>query len=421
MTVHIARNDAVIVRQVTTATPTAANTALYDFLINGKTTDGYTSDASGTAAEIGAGLAAVLTTNTKAIPEVGEITWSGTTTTIATGRDDGQPFTIAEGGGSGNQASITTGTTAKSPNHWIAENFSGAALPANGDSVILTNLTTEQSFKWGLDQSAVVALVTLDIWADCEAEIGLPEWNDDAERYYQAGYRETHLKIETAALRIGLGEGTGSQRIKLNLGTGTATLVTVYQTSANPADTDAAPVHLSGSNAGNAIQVMSGRVDLAMLPGYTSQWPTVICSGDAIVRCGDGCTLGGTIEASGNSLVETRTTFATGRTRDGGRIRHIGATNISTALDIAGGNVEIWATGALTIALLNGYAGRSLDLRNSDSLVTITNATIYATPDNPFVINDPNNKLVMTNAASCPNGAESLIVKTGSGKTVKVV
>src|SRR5689334_562752 len=111
MTTHIARNDAVVVRQVTTLTPTAGNTKTYDLLINGKTTDSYVSDASGSVAEITAGMAAALTANAKGIPEVDEITWAdGTTVMTATGRDDGQPFTVAEGPGDGNQASITTGT-----------------------------------------------------------------------------------------------------------------------------------------------------------------------------------------------------------------------------------------------------------------------------------------------------------------------
>ena len=132
----ILRGDAVTVRQVTTLTPTAANAALYDLLVNGKTTDGYTSDASGTVQEIVEGLKAALDANAKAIPEIDEITFTEIDTAlIATGRSDGQPFTLAEGPGSGNFASITTGTAAKSPNHWIAENFTGGVLPGAGDNV----------------------------------------------------------------------------------------------------------------------------------------------------------------------------------------------------------------------------------------------------------------------------------------------
>jgi hypothetical protein len=410
-----ARNDAVIVRQVTVLTPTVANTALYDLLINGKTSDGYLSDGSASAQEIVEGLAAALALNTKAIPEITEITFTeNDTTVIATGSTSGQPFTVAEGGGGGNMASITTSTTAKSPNHWIAENFSGGALPG-ADTVILTGLSQEQSFKWGLDQNAVT-LTALEIRADCEAEIGLPEFNIDGTLYYE--YRELDLKISATTLKIGEGNGNGSRRIQINLGTN-ACSATVFKTSNNKADPDQAPIHLSGSHASNNLQVLAGEVDLAMRPGTTAQWPVIIASGGSI-RCGSGCTLGGTLEAAGSSSFETRTAITTLRTRDSGTVTHIGSANITTA-DIQGGPLEIIATGTLTIATLNGYSGKVLDLTQCDSLVTVTDMNVYASPDSPFVIKDPNNKLVMTNAAVCPNGAQSLRVETGSGKTVKVV
>jgi hypothetical protein len=418
MATLIARNDFIVVRQVTTLTPTVANTALYDLLVNGKTTDGYTSDGTATAQEIVEGVKAALATNTKAIPEITEITFTeNDTTVIATGRDDGQPFTVTEGGGSGNWTSITATTAAKSKNHWIAENFDTGALPASLDTVILSGLSSDQSFYWGLDHNTVT-LGLLDIRADSEAEIGLPEWNEDGTKYYQATYRDCHLKISATLLKIGEGIGKGSKRIKINLGTN-ACSATIFKTSTEKADQDEAPVHLSGSHASNALHVISGEVDLAMLPGTTAQWPIIIASGGK-VRCGTGCTLGGTIEASGSSLVETRTAVTTVRTRDNGRVVHIGSGAITTA-DLQGGPLEVQATAALTISTLNGYSGKRLDLSKCDAAVTVTDMNIYATPDAPFEIFDPNNKLVMTNAAACQYGAQSLRVITGSGKTVRVV
>lgn len=406
----IFRGDAVIQRQVTTITPTVTDNELFDLLINGKTTDGYTSDGTATAQEIVEGLQAALDGNAKDIPEVDEITWDeDNATVIATGRTDGQPFTVAEGPGSGDFASITTGTAAKSPNHWIAENFTGGALPG-ADNVYIAGTST--SIKWGLDQNAVT-LGLLEIYRDFTGEIGLPERNTDADEYYE--YRDTHLKISATALRIGMGEGQGSGRIKINTGSN-ACEATIFSTG-TPTDPDEAAVHLVGTHASNTLQVFGGTVDLSILPGYTGQWPVIVASGGT-VRAGTGVTLG-VVEASGNATVETRSAVTTGRTRDNGRWNHKISGNITTA-DLHGGPLTISGSAAITITTLNGYSGSSLDLSQCDAAVTVTNMNIYATPQNPFTIIDPMNRLTMTNAAACQGGAASLRVVSGSGRNVRV-
>ena len=415
MPTQIHRGDSAIVRQVTTLTPTVTNTELFDLLINGKTTDGYTSDGVATAQEIVEGLQAALTANANGIPEVAEITWSeNDAAVIATGRADGQTFTVAEGPGSGDFASITTGTVAKSPNHWIAENFSAGTLPATGEDIYFSGGSV--GVYWGLDQNAVT-LASLHFPANYTGNVGLPETNSDGSTpYYQAGYRDTHLKISATVLQIGSGSGNGSGRLKLNLGAN-ACECTVFRTSSNHPSQDEAAVHLVGSHASNALHMFGGTVDIAMLPGYTSQWPAIVVSG-GVLRCGSGVTLG-VVESTDNGSVETRSAVTTYRTRGNGRALHIGDGNITTA-DIQGGPLKIQATGTLTIGTLNGYGGKELDLSECDSAVTITNATIYGTPQSPFTIRDPNNRLTMTNAASTPNGAQSLVVVTGSGRNVRI-
>lgn len=417
MATRIARNDALIVRQVTSLTPTAANNGVYDTLINGKSAGSFTADGSATVQEIVEGLQPVLEANALGVPEYEELTFTEDNAIVAvTGPSTGKPFTIVDNSSVGAaDLAVALVTAAKSPNHWIAENFSGLVLPATGDDVIISQLESTQSFKWNLAQGAVI-LASLDIRADSAAHIGLPERNTDGLPYYE--YRETHLRIDTAVLKIGDGMGQGSGRIKLDLGTTTTCNATIYKTASQRADTDEAPVHLVGGKAANTLHVVSGDVDLAMLPGYTGEWGTIVVS-NGTVRCGGGVTLG-TIEVAGNGTVETRTAITTARTRDSGKIRHIGSGNIATA-DIQGGPLEIEATGALTITQLNGYGGKRLDLSKCDSAVTITDMDVYASSSDPFTINDPNNKLVMTNPADTPNGAQSLKIITGSGRTVKVV
>jgi hypothetical protein len=419
MTVHIARNDSLIVRQVDTLTPVVVNSGSYKIKLNNKSSTAYVADVTATAQEIVEGVQAILAAYTAAqFPEAKEVVWTEDNAIItATGPTDGMPFTPVDASSGGGAAlTVALVTAAKSPNHWIAENFNSGALPVSTDTVYLTQLTKAQSFKWGLDQSGVT-LALFDIKADSEAEIGLPEYTVGSTPYYQAAYRDTWLRISATILRIGDGQGSGSGRIKIDLGTNQCDC-TIYKTGLNKADQDEASVQLAGSHASNSLQVLGGEVDIAMLPGKTSQWATIVVSG-GIVRCGAGVTLAAT-EVGGSGYLETRTAMTTVKTRDNGRLVHIGSGNITTSLDIAGGNVEVRATGALSIALLNGYGGRILDLSKCDSDVTIANMNVYATPESVFTILDPNNHLVMTNPASTPNGAQSLVIKTGSGRSVKI-
>ena len=411
MSTLIARNDAAIVRQVTTLTPTVTNLAVYDVLINTKLSGSYTADASATAQEIVEGLKALLAAHLE--PEYVEATWTeNDTTIIGTGPTTGHPFTVTDGAGSGTWASITTGTVAKSPNHWIAENFTGGALPVSTDTVILSQLTEAQSFYWGLDQNAV-ALAVLDIRADSEAQIGLPERNSGG--YYE--YRDTHLKIDAAILKIGDGSGNGSRRIKLNLTGSAAAAITVYKTAANSADPDEACVHLVGSHATNTLLLMSGSVDIAMLPNTTAQYSSITATGGRL-RCGAGVTLA-TLEAAGNGSVETRGAVTTIRTRDNGSVQHL-AGAITTA-DVEGGPLTIKAKVALTITTCNLYSGSVLDLSDSEGLITLTNCNVYSTPSSPARIIDPNNRIVMSNPAAAQNGFQSLVIESGPGKTIRLV
>lgn len=423
MTIHIARNDALYVAQVTTLNPTAANSTAYELSINGKIIAQYTSDGSGTDQEIVEALVADLDNaiNTlEAPPEILELTSTeDNVQVIATGLSTGKPFTL-ESTGAGT-ITIANTTEPKSPNHWIAENFDTGTLPGNTDTVILDGLTSSQSFKYGLNQSTVT-LTTLDILATSAAEIGLPEINTDngtgASAYYQGTYRETHLRISATNLHIGKGLGSGSRRIKLDLGTN-ACNCTIYSTSTSRPSDGEAPVHLIGAHASNQLHVMDGIVDVGVLPstGSSCTWPLVIVS-NGTVRFGDGCTLT-SVEAAGESTVEIRSAVTTMRTRGNGSILYLGSANLGT-VDIDGNKVEIRSTAAMTITQLNGYGGKELDLTLCEGVVTATDITVYGTPANPFTIRDPNNKFAQTNAASCPNGAQSLIVITGSGRTVKI-
>ena len=413
MPTQIHRGDAVIVQQVSHLTPVVVNNNTYGAKINGKNSALYTADASATATEIVEGVKAILAAIVAGVGMsefLDAVYTENDAVVLCTGLATGKPFTILSGNGTGT-LTPSTPTAAKSPSHWIAENFNGLTLPATGEDIYIAGNAI--SIKWGLAQSGVT-LASLHFAADWTGECGLPEINKDTNEFYYE-YLDTHLAISATALYIGEGVGNGSRRIKLNTGSNVCA-ATVYQTSNTPADLDEGAVHLVGSHASNSLHVFSGTVDIAMLPGYTAQWPTIVVAGGR-VRTGTGVTLA-TVEVENNGVVETRSAVTTYRTRGNGRAEHY-AGDITTA-DIQGGPLKMRTTVATTIGTLNGYDGKSLDLTDSDSNVTVTNMTIYANPANPFVILDPNNRLVMTNAASTPNGAQSLKVVTGSGRNVRI-
>lgn len=410
MATKIARMDAVPVAQVTELTPTAANNTQYAVSINTKQLATYTSDASGTVQEIVEALQPLLelTTDSSTIPEATQIeSYTENNLRItATGLSDGTPFTLTSTGAG--TISVGLATASSSKNHWVAANFAGAGLPANGDTVYISQLTESQSIYYNLDQSAVT-LAALNILADSSALIGLDEFDDLG--YYQ--YRETHLKIGATVCRIGDGDGTGSRRIFLNFGTA-QTAITIISTSSFGIGNDP-PVHLIGTNADNTLFMLAGIVEIATKSNTTATFSDIRITGGTLT-CGTGCTLGSLL-ISGNATVSVQTAAASITLADTGNFYYLGSGDITT-LTHNGGICSIAATADITIATLRGYSGRVLNLSQSSRRVIVTDATIYASPDDPFTIIDPNNRLQFSNNWLLPNGAGSFVYKSGTGLEV---
>ena len=414
MSILIARCDAMIVSQVTTLTPVVANSTTYGIAINSKVTDNYMSDGSATAQEIVEGV--VTKIDLIDTPEYNELEFTEDNAIITvTGAATGEPFTVVSNGAG--TLTVASSAAPKGPTHWIAENFSGGALPANGDTVILSGLSATQGFLWGLGQSGVT-LDELDIRHDAEAPIGLPEYKVSADgTYYQTNYRDTHLEISATLFRLGRGSGNGSNRVKINFGTNACQAI-IEQTCQSREFQAFAPVLLLGGHASNSLVLRGGSVDLAMLPGYealTQNWPTILVQ-NGVLRCGSTVSLAAVTVLGG--LIETRKAVTTYLVRGQGSAVHYEG-NITT-LEQNGQTMLLRNSSVLTIATLNGYPAKTLDLTASEAAVTVTNMNIYATPDNPFTILDPNNKLVMTNAAVCQNGSPSLVIRSGANKNLRL-
>jgi hypothetical protein len=405
MSTIVWRGDAPVTRQVDTFTPTVVNSETYEITINGKSVT-YAADSGTNAQEICEGLVAAI--EAAGIPEFDELTWTENDAIItATGAEDGTPFTATASGTNTADLTQATVTAANGPNRVVAANFVGAALPGNGDELVIQDSAV--SLKYSLAALAAVTLDSLDILADFSdgAQIGLPYFNRASDAYYE--YRGTYLQVGATEVRIGDGNGQGSGLIKLNLGS-VQSLVQVFKTG-NPADQDYGAVQLIGTNASNALRVFGGSVDVAMGPGEVATFATITASG-GVVRLGAGVTTT-TVEADGNAVVEVRSAATTLQTQGNGQIRKIGSGAVTT-IDVGGGTVEYSAAG--TITTLTVRAGKTFDASKLAVGVTITNSTAYAGAR----VLDPNGKLTWTNATSCPDGADSVTFVTKKGATVKV-
>lgn len=405
MSTIVWRGDAPVVPQVDSFTPTVVNSETYTVTINGKSVS-YEADSSTSAQEIVEGLQAALAASV--IPEFTEITWTEDNAVLyGTGPSTGKPFTATASGTGSADLTQATVTAAVGPNRVVAANFAGAALPANGDTLVIQD--SSASLKYSLDALSAVTLAALNILADFStgAEVGLSLNNTDANPYYE--YRPRYLEVGATLCTIGDGLGQGSPRIALDFGS-VQTLVQVIKTG-NPSDQDYGAVRLLGTHASNELRVFAGSVDIAMGPAEVSTFLTITASG-GVVRCGAGVTLT-TVEANGNAVIEVRSAATTITTQGNGTVRKIGGGAVTT-INVDGGPVEYSAAGTITTLVVR--AGKTFDASRLTVGVTITNSTAYAGAR----ILDPNGKITWTNATSCPDGADSVTFVTKKGATVKV-
>lgn len=393
MSTRIWRGDAPAVAQVDTATP--ANVEIDDIFtltINGKSVS-FTATAA-TVANVTAGLVAAW--NASTIPEHAEITATDSTTHVTLTADTaGKPFTLTgsatDGGGTDTQTlSVTTTTNCSGPNHWdVAANWSGGAVPVNGDDVVFENSAV--SVKYGLDQSSVT-LDSLTVRQSYTGQIGLPRTNSDAgtsSTYIE--YRETYLAVGATSVSIGSGDGSGSGRIKLDTGS-VQTAIVVYGTG-NQAEVGLEALLWKGTHASNTLDVLKGTVGAAVLAGETATLATLRVGyqsnqlGDATVRCGSGVTLT-TIDKSGGTLViESNVTTLTQTAGD----LYVRGSAAVTTLNADGGKVFDESTGTMTTA--NVAAGVTLDFSRQTQSKTVTNCNAY----DGATIRDPHKRVTWTN------------------------
>jgi len=359
--------QATAVAQVSTATPANVEVGdIFKLLVGGVEIASFTS-AGTTVAGVTAGLTAAWALSSH--PYATAITASDQTTHVRlTANTAGIPFTVTssttDGGGSGTQTlTIATTTANTGPNVWIAANFSGGALPANSDTVIIEN--SDVPILWGLDQSGVT-LAELRIMQSYTGYIGLPE-----EKFatavsgqlvtYDTGnkaeYRDTYLKIGATLLNIGQNTGIsnpgGSSRLKINLGS-VQTTARVFNTATASLDGTKQPVRLLGTHASNVLYVYDGIVGVATsLASETSTVATLNQSGGS-VTLGSGVTWTDIYKSNGDLWINSPSSSGTIYNSNGNIYLFATSSKIAAATIYAG---SITIGGSLTADAVNVYGG----------------------------------------------------------------
>lgn len=354
--------------------------------------------ASTTAATEAAAFATAFAASTE--PEFQEAACansSGATLTF-TATTPGKPFSFtysAGGTGTPTFSGSTTTTSAGPSDVSLAANWSGNALPANGDTVYLEDSSI--GLKYNLQALSAVTLAALYIRSTFTGDIGLPETNIDGATPYHE-YRQTYWQIAATLEVIGDGPGQGSQRIKRDGGS-VQTSLSVRNTGSS-AETNLEAMQWKGTNVSNIVEVTKGSVAIAGYGGDTATVATLRIgyqdgqSSDATVRCGPGTTLTTITQTGGSLQIESAVTTLN---NSGGTVTVLGSGAIGTLTNYSGTVVHL-GTGTVTTYTAGPGAALSRDGRNLAG-VTFTNTTIQTGAS----ISDPGGTITFTNPISLQN------------------
>jgi hypothetical protein len=353
-------------------------------------------------------------------PEFAEITaahTSGGEFTL-TADTPGKPFTVSvetteSDDGAADDQTFTGSTTTASAGPADAStvtNYSGGALPSNGDILIFEN--SSKSVLYGLDALSGVTLSVLEVRQSYTGWIGLPRTNGTGTNSYSE-YRDQYLQVGATSWWIGSGDGSGSGRIKIDFGSVQYTGAVLNSGSSSEAYIPS--VLLKGTHASNSLMVLKGTVGVAFFAGETSTLSEVKIGyvssvlGDANVQLGDGVTLTTVTKAGGNLSLSSNVTTLT---------QYDGQTNISGSATIGTANVDGTlvdrSSGTFTNVTLTGkgvYDNKSLTAK------TITNLTMYANT----TYKDPYDFVTLTNGivlSGCKPSQVTIDITTG--KTLSI-
>ncbi len=356
----------------------------YTVTRNGKS---ITSIAAGSATNVAAALVTAWNASTE--PEFAEYTASNSTDTLILTQDTAGnefgPVTTAESGGTGTIDDFTVVTANSGPSDFdVPATWSGGVVPANSDTVYLSNNTVPMKFS--LDQSSgPTTLAVLQVDQSNEADIGLPEVNEDGEPY--AEDRPQYLKLGATSLVIGRGPGQGSGRLKID--NSTLQTAIVVENTGSPAESNLEAFLWKGTHASNTMVVGgNASVGVGVFLGDAATLATLTVKDAATVRVGQGVTLAAVVVYGGTVVINCA--VSTSIVMYGGTVTVNGTGAVALA-QVWGGTLIYNSTGTLGGAPVVGD-GALLDFSQDPRAKTVTNAIdVYGTG----TVNDPN-KVVAT-------------------------
>jgi hypothetical protein len=325
---------------------------------------------------------------------------SGSTVTL-TGDDKGVPFTVSVSettAGDGSLANLLTDVAATGPHHFDdADNWSGDAVPADGDDIIFDSGNVD--CLYGIAQSSVTP-AALVVTRGYSGRIGLPEKNEDEAELPYDEYRQQYLQLGNAAdatittIRIGDGSGAGSGRIKLDSGDGQIVLNIFH--SGQREDISIPALLWKGTHAANVVNVNRGDVGIAFYRGEVSHVATLRvgfienAAADSAVVCGAGVDLGDAqLDISGGTLAIDSATGSGVIDMLDGELTVLSGDHAEINID--GGVCYYRSTDALSNARIGG--GASLDLTRDNQGRTVANCELHA----GGTIRDPFKTVTWTN------------------------
>lgn len=397
----------------------------YTAAINGKTVT-YRSVSGDTAATAATALFNLLSASIGVAPELAEITFANPSAGVitATARAPGTPFANLAGGlspglvlstGNGLTSGIATAHTqpnaspsdAADPQNWLRTTGAGPgarALPQTGDDMVVAGGNVP--LLWNLDQLAAIQLNTYTRWQSFAGTVGLPDVNPGG--YVE--WRATYLKLGGPAgsvpagglvmvLGFNSGSGDGPGRERYDVGSQKV----LVQALAAGGPLDEYGIRFLGVHTDNVINANGGvTVGVAVQPGESAQLNAATVAGGATLAVGarvawTASTAGtpSSCTAYGGSVVLNAAPASL--TLDNGAAATIATDALVWPLVVAqGGCTLAWNAGGVITSLVLSQ-GCTLDKGADVRPLTITNATLDG---DSCVVNDPNNAVAFTNAAT---------------------
>jgi hypothetical protein len=355
------------------------------------------------------GVAAALVTAWVASQENEHRAWTPTSSGAVftlTRSEAGVPGVVSSSvsGGTGTIGAAANATAATGSQFWNnTANWSGGALPANGDTVLIDNANP---IRYGLNQSAVT-LAKLILRGS--GDIGLPPITAGGD----AEYRDQYLRIGATLVEA---EHT-SQLTRIDFGT-VATTTTVYSTGTPSDGTGLKAMTVKGTNVGNVFNVFgNSSFGVAERLGETANYATLRMEsaaggGDPDVHLGPGVSTVTTTTCSGGTLLSDSNLVTV--TCRGGTVTMREATTITSITLGETGTLYHRSSGTITTLVLEngGHADFSGDIRPR----TVNNCTMYEGSK----LSDNGRSVTFTNPVQLAAGAGLLnvTIDRGTGHTL---